>query len=99
VAAGRGVDAEDRIETKIKRWHDAAQLLENPLLNEAFDALTAAYIEQWKLTRFNDTDGRDRLWQAVNCIGKVRDHFRLMCEDGKIAQAQLNDMQGLGKTR
>jgi len=90
---------DDKLNTTIKRWAAAAEILDNPLINEAFDKLSDAYVEQWKLTQFRDTEGRDRLWQAVNCIGKVRDHFRLMVEDGKIAKAQLDDMQGLGRTR
>lgn len=89
---------DDKISRTMERARRAWELQDNELLNETFDYLSSAYIAQWKITRFDDTAGRDRLWQAVNCIAKVRDHFRIAVEDGKIAKADLERMQGLNVT-
>jgi hypothetical protein len=39
-----------------------------------------------------DTAGRESLWQAVNVLGKVRDHLARIVADGKLAQRELSDL-------
>jgi len=39
-----------------------------------------------------DTAGRERLWQAVNVVGKVRDHLARIVTDGKLAQREMSDL-------
>ena len=75
--------------SKAKR---AKQLLENELLVDAFTTLEADYIAAWKLTPARDNDGRERLWQAVQVVGKVRDHLGIVIENGKLANAQLKQL-------
>jgi hypothetical protein len=70
----------------------AASLLENDLLTEAFARLEADYIAAWKLTPARDNDGRERLWQAVQIVGKVKDHLAIVIENGKLAEAQLKQL-------
>ena len=36
--------------------------------------------------------GRERLWQAVNVLGKVKDHLTRVVADGRLAQRQLSDL-------
>jgi len=82
------------------RGQKAEALLENPLLREAFDAMEATYIEAWKsngatltgdsaIPHRLDAAGRDRLWQMVQVVGKVRSHIEAMVNDGKVAGAIL----------
>lgn len=89
----------EKLERMMVQAQKARELQDNPLLIETFDKLTAAYIEQWKITRFDDSNGRDRLWQAVNIIGKVRQQLGVMVENGKIAKADLLFLQGQTTTR
>lgn len=68
-----------------------AQALQNDeLLKESFDTLESEYIKAWRSSDARDDDARQRLWQAVNVLGKVRDHLQRVISDGKIAQAELN---------
>ena len=68
-----------------------AQVLQNDdLLKEAFDTLEAEYVKAWRESPARDAEGRQLLWQAVNVVGKVKDHLMKVVNDGKIAQAELN---------
>jgi len=83
---------EDKLQASIARGARAEALLKNELLQEAFVTLERDYVEAWKIAPARDTDGRERLWQAVNIIGKVRDHLVKIVNDGKLSQRHLNDL-------
>lgn len=83
---------EDKLQISITRGARAEALLKNELLQEALVTLERDYIEAWKTSSARDTDGRERLWQAVNIVGKVRDHIVKVVNDGKLSQRQLNDL-------
>jgi osmotically-inducible protein OsmY len=70
----------------------AEALLRNELLQEAFTTLEKRYTDEWRVTKVRDTDARERLWQAVNIVGKVRDHLATLVGNGKLAQRQLADL-------
>jgi hypothetical protein len=36
--------------------------------------------------------GSERLWQAVNVLGKVKDHLARVVSDGKLARRQLSEL-------
>jgi hypothetical protein len=84
--------SEDKLQRDIVRGARAHELLKNELLKESFATLERDYIEAWKITPARDTDGRERLWQAVNIVGKVRDHLVKVANDGKLAQRHLNEL-------
>jgi hypothetical protein len=83
---------EDKLLGSITRGARAEALLTNELLQESFVKLERDYIEAWKISPARDSDGRERLWQAVNIVGKVRDHLVKVANDGKLAQRQLNEL-------
>jgi hypothetical protein len=84
--------SEDKLQRDIVRGTRAAELLKSELLQECFTTLERDYIEAWKIAPARDTDGRERLWQAVNIVGKVRDHLVKVANDGKLAQRHLNEL-------
>lgn len=63
----------------------------------ALAALEAEYVEAWKNTGARDTDGRDRLWQAVQIVGKVETHLRHLIDNGKIANKQVQEIRKVGE--
>ena len=67
-------------------------LLDDDLLVEAFDALEASYTSAWRRTTIDDAVGREKLFLAVNIVGKVRDHLSAVVANGKLAQAELNEL-------
>ena len=77
-------------EAAINRAAQAEALMCNELLQAAFATLDAEYVRAWRVTPARDAIAREKLWQAVNVLGKVRDHLAKIIANGKIAQAELN---------
>jgi hypothetical protein len=75
-----------------ERGARAQRLLEDDLLGEAFEALDRDYTRAWRATAARDTDARERLWQAVQVVGKVRDHLTHLVNGGRLAQREINDL-------
>jgi hypothetical protein len=74
---------------KTSRAARAQALLNDELLKEAFATLDTEYVKAWRETSARDDDARQRYWQAVNVLGKVRDHLEQVVRDGRVAQADL----------
>lgn len=81
---------EDKLQTALQRGGQAEGLLKSELLNLTFDYLEAEYIKAWRIMPAKDTDGREKLWLAVNVIGKVRDHLQTVLNNGKMAKADID---------
>jgi hypothetical protein len=84
--------SEDKLGRDIVRAGKAKALLENELFSEAFAKLEADYIAAWRVTPARDTDARERLWQAVNVVGIVKEHFARVVSEGNMAQIQINQL-------
>jgi len=82
----------DKIHEAIVRGDRAKSLLNDELLKESLSALEASYIEAWRFTHARDTDARERLWQAVHVVSKVRDHLAKVASGGAIARAELDQL-------
>jgi hypothetical protein len=90
--AGAAMSDEQRLNADVARQARAQALLENGLLQEAFVRLEERYIDEWCVCQFRDTDARERLWQAVNILGKVKDHLAKIVSDGKLAQREIDQL-------
>jgi hypothetical protein len=80
-----------------ERGARAQRLLEDELLAEAFATLDGEYTKAWRATAARDTDARERLWQAVQIVAKVRDHLTSVVNGGKLARRELDDLAGRRK--
>lgn len=78
-----------------ERASQAEALLRNELLQESLTYLEKRYMDEWRITHINDVVAREKLFLAVNIVGKVRDHLTTTISSGKIAQIELNRMTGL----
>ncbi len=67
----------------------ARQLIEDELLEEAFKGLEDAYTSGWRSSLIDDVNAREKLFLAINIVGKVRDHLSKILSDGKLADAEL----------
>ncbi len=77
------------------RGQRAQQLLDDELLKECFEELKKEYIDYWMATHVNDDAGRQRLWQAVQIVGKVRDHLGKIAAGGRMATKDLSSIKTL----
>lgn len=76
-------------EDDIARGRRAEQLLNDEMLKGAFATIKAEYLKGWESSGPRDTEGRERLWQAFQIIGKVETHLKDIMNNGKIAQHEL----------
>jgi hypothetical protein len=81
------------------RGSRAQQLLDDELLKEAFASLDAEYIKAWREAPARDDDMRQRLWQAVNVLAKVRDHLIKIASDGRLAREEIERLADKEKRR
>jgi hypothetical protein len=83
---------EIQLQQDTNRAARAKALLDNELLQEAFKSLEESYINVWRVTKHDDELGREKLFLAVNVIGKVKEHLLSIIANGKLAQAELNKL-------
>jgi hypothetical protein len=85
-------------EVKLREELAAATAAENALeiLATAFERLEQEYITAWKSTPARDADARERLWQAVQIVGRVEAHLRTSAANRKLTERQLAEIARLG---
>ncbi len=81
----------DQIGREIEREQRAKEVAENPLFREAFDSLRDQLRAEWENSPARDTEGRERIWLAVNMLGKVEQHLMKTMQTGKMARMQLDE--------
>jgi hypothetical protein len=77
----------------------AQGLLDDELLGEAFKGLEDSYSSAWRATAIDDVSGREKLFLAINIVGKVRDHLASLVANGKLAQAELKELMQTAERR
>lgn len=90
---------ENALHTAVGRALRADHLMADELLVEAFDALEQAYIGAWRATTIDDVAGREKLFLAINIIGKVKSHLARVVSDGKLADAELKQLATVAERR
>jgi hypothetical protein len=68
-------------------------------LSEAFKGLEDSYSTAWRATGIEDVATRENLFLAINIVGKVRDHLMSVLTNGKLAQAELNELARTAERR
>ncbi|MCS3726485.1 hypothetical protein [Bradyrhizobium betae] len=90
---------ESTLERAAARAVRAETLLDDELLNEVFDTLEKSYIAAWRATTVDDAAGREKLFLAINIVGKVRDHLAGVVANGKLARAELKELAETAERR
>lgn len=80
---------EDELSRMASKAVRAQNLLDNEMLAEAFKTLEDTYSRAWRNTLIEDVSGREKLFLAINIVGKVRDNLTAVVNDGKLAAAEL----------
>ena len=82
-----------KLRDKQARAEKAASLLRHELFVEAFDYLDTQFIEAWKSSDVKDAEARERIYNLSQALSVLRGYFQSVVEDGKLAEAQLQDLQ------
>jgi len=80
---------EDKLAIAQGRAAQARDLLDNEILTDAFKTLEESYTAAWRNTHVDEAQAREKLFLAVNIVGKVRDHLVAVLNNGKLAAAEL----------
>ena len=80
------------LDQKVREGQRAHQLLEDPLLKQAFEDLLETYKLEIFHTSFADDEKRRSLWMAYNMLDKIRGHLQSIMESGKLAQKDLEQL-------
>lgn len=81
------------LQRDVNRAQAAQHLLESELLKEAFNGLEEGYLTAWRATTIDDVSGREKLFLAINVLGKVRDHLSRIVSNGSIAEAEIKALR------
>jgi hypothetical protein len=81
------------LQTAVNRAQEAQTLLENGMLTQAFNGLEESYTAAWRATTIDDVSGREKLFLAINVIGKVREHLSKIFSNGNIAEAEIRQLR------
>ena len=77
-------------EERLYRGSRAKEIIESDAFQEAFSAIEAAVIDQWKTSPARDESGRQNLWQYLRLLEKVKLNLQTTMETGRLAQLDLN---------
>ncbi len=90
---------EDKLRADTAKATQAQHLLENEILIEAFTGLEDAYINAWRASIITDINAREKLFLAINVVGKVREHLQAIVANGNLAKKELEDLAKLAEPR
>ncbi len=90
---------EDKLSQAAGKAVRAQRLLEDELLTEAFKGLEDSYTAAWRATTVDQIDAREKLFLAINIVGKVRDHLTGIVNNGKLAAAELKQLAETAERR
>jgi hypothetical protein len=91
--------SDDKRHDALTRAAQARDLLSHELLTEAFATLEASYSDAWRTSTVDQVDAREKLFLAINIVGKVRDHLSAVLNNGKLAQAELKALAETAERR
>jgi hypothetical protein len=83
---------------EVSRARQAQEVMDNPLFQEAFNSLQEQLRREWESSPARDTEGRERIWLAVNLLGKVRQHLEQTMQTGSMARMQLEQQRSRWQT-
>jgi len=90
---------ESRLDRAVTKAVRAQELLDNELLTETFKTLEENYASAWRSTVIDDVAGREKLFLAINIVGKVHDHLNAVIANGKLAEAELRELAQITERR
>lgn len=79
----------DKTERDIFRGEQAARLLSDELLLDAFATIEREYTDQWLQSPARDTDGRERLFLMVKTLHRLKLELQCVLETGQTAKMSL----------
>lgn len=77
------------LEERLYLGDRAREVIENEAFIAAFDATEKEVVDQWMQSPARDQEGREKLWQYLSMLRKVKANLQTTLETGKLAQLEL----------
>jgi hypothetical protein len=68
------------------RLQRAQALLNDELLNEAFDTLRTELMDRWENSASTEVEARESIWLGLQLLTRVRRHIHSIIETGEMAK-------------
>jgi hypothetical protein len=72
--------------TPEERERRAKSLIDDPLLNEAFDVLKEDLMNRWNHSGSTDLEARESIWLAMRLLDRIHGHINSIVETGHMAK-------------
>ena len=72
--------------TPEERERRAKSLIDDPLLNEAFDVLKEDLMNRWNHSGSTDLQARESIWLAMRLLDRIHGHINSIVETGHMAK-------------
>lgn len=76
-------------EQRVHRGSRAREVLENEEFTAAFEAIEEEITQAWKTSPQRDEDGRQKLFEALTMLSKIRQVLESTVESGKLSLLEL----------
>lgn len=83
---------EGKLRQEVERGNKAEQLLKNEIFTETFNVLHQRYIDELVSTKSDESEKRERLYNAVRALQHVKEHIESVATTGTMAAQQINEM-------
>ena len=68
------------------RLQRAQALVNDELLNEAFDTLRTELMDRWENSASTEVEARESIWLGLQLLARVRRHIHSIIETGEMAK-------------
>ena len=89
--------SEDRLREALNRAAIAQDLLENPLIKEAYEQIESDITRSWR--QASTLEEREEYWRALQANERHRAYFRSMVQNGQIEQKELEKLINMQEKR
>lgn len=80
-----------------ERGRQAAELLEHPLMKEAFSTIRQEFTQAWQNSPARDQEGREKLWQLLKLTDRLESFLTETVTTGKMATMQIEEAKTLAQ--
>ena len=81
------------LEIRLHEGSRAKEILENEQFSASFEAIEKEVMETWKNTPARDLEGREKCYDYLKVLQKVKAHLVTTLETGKMAELELAHKQ------
>jgi hypothetical protein len=85
------------LEQRLYNGDRAREILENEVFTQVFDDIETEILTQWKSSPARDLEGREKLWQLLSLLGKLKSTLQTTLDTGKLAKLELEHKRSLAQ--